>query len=360
MTLYIGLDVHSKQTVYCCQDEAGNVLATGRVPTAADGFGLMLDQCGAPADTPIALETGNQAAWVYRVLEGYAMAPVVIEAGEVRAKARRKKQKTDERDAFEICDGLRRQIYTKIVWIASAEVQTLREILSRRRAFVKICTSQVNSAKFILRSNGFQTASVRLDTEGGWQAMLTEPTYALLAEFLTMHARIWKQARETVGTLDAMLDEAMEPFEDTSELLQTVPGVGPITAAAFIAGIGDVSRFASSAHVASYLGLVPSTYDSGDRQRHGTITKEGNPTLRAYLCEAAHQARRIGNPLNPYYRTLTPKKGLKRAIVAIAHRLARILYQIWKTGNAFDLSKLNVRFEDKKVSKHYLYHLEKT
>jgi transposase len=163
-----------------------------------------------------------------------------------------------------------------------------------------------------------------------------------MREFIAMHERIWLEVRECIKKLEAQIDDALEPFRDAAELLQTVPGVGPVTAAAFVAAIGDPHRFPTSAHVASYIGLVPSTYDSGESKRGGRITKEGNGALRSCLCECAHQARRESNPLNPYYRRILAQKGYKRAVVAVAHRLARILYQIWKKKEAFDVNKLNV------------------
>jgi transposase len=147
MKMYIGIDVHCKETVYLAEDERGKVVGEGRVVTSLEGFGEMLDSLHAPKGTKIGLETGIQAWWVSRLLSGLEMEPVVIEAGEVRRKARRTNQKSDRRDAFDICEGLRRGVYTSLVYVPDAAVLRLRRTLSRRRHFVKVSTMQVNGAK---------------------------------------------------------------------------------------------------------------------------------------------------------------------------------------------------------------------
>jgi transposase len=138
------------------------------------------------------------------------------------------------------------------------------------------------------------------------------------------------------------LAEALEPFKEDFLRLQSAPGVGPVVAATYLAVIATPERFPTSSHVASYLGLVPSTYDSGERERHGRITKQGSTELRAVLCEAAHRAADPHHPLNPYFVKVVAKGGYRRAIVAVAHRLARILFQMWKKKEDFDVTKLGV------------------
>jgi transposase len=124
--------------------------------------------------------------------------------------------------------------------------------------------------------------------------------------------------------------------------LMSIPGVGLVTAATYVATLGTVDRFPSSNHVVSYLGLAPSMYDSGDVERHGHITKAGSSQLRALLCEVAQQAARSTHPLNPYFRRLAARSGYKKAAIAIAQRLARIMYRMWRNGERFDVAKLNI------------------
>ncbi len=113
-------------------------------------------------------------------------------------------------------------------------------------------------------------------------------------------------------------------------------------AATILAVFSDVARFPSAKHAASYAGLVPATYHSGDREAYGAITKRGSGELRAMLCEAAHHASRRHHPLNPYFAKLCAKRGYKLAAIAVAHRLARIVFAMLRDGTAFDVRKLNV------------------
>ena len=135
MELYIGLDVHSKQTVYVAQDEGGDVVAQGKVDTTAEEFCQLMETLRGPKGTKIGLETGTQSMWVARLLSSIWM-----------ESRRRRDQKCDSRDAFELCDGLRRGLYTSIVYVPDAATLRLRQILSRRRHFVKVCTGQINAA----------------------------------------------------------------------------------------------------------------------------------------------------------------------------------------------------------------------
>jgi hypothetical protein len=95
-------------------------------------------------------------------------------------------------------------------------------------------------------------------------------------------------------------------------------------------------------HDASYAGLVPATCQSGQRDAHGRITKRGAAELRAMLCEAVHHASRPTHPLRPYFAQLCARRGYKMAVVAVAHRLARIRFAMWRDGNDFDVGKLAV------------------
>jgi transposase len=359
MKQYIGLDVHSKQTVYVAQDEGGKVVAEGKVATTAEGFCELLEKLEVPKGTKIGLETGTQAMWVARLLSGLGMESIVIDAREVRQKARRIGQKCDSRDAFELCDGLRRGLYTSIVYVPDAATLRLRQILSRRRHFVKVCTGQINAAKFLLRSVGLGQEAKGLTTLRAWEQLLRRPAIKSLRHHLAMHADLWGLAQEKVGLLEKELQEALEPFEATMRQLQTAPGVGTITAATYMAVLATPQRFPDSGRVASYIGLVPSTYDTGDRRCHGHITGRGSRELRAMLCEAAQHAARRQNPLNPYWARICTKQGYKKAVVAIAHRLARILYQMWRKRESFDVTKLNVVAERRRYSKIYYWRMRK-
>lgn len=343
MRRYVGLDAHSKTCVYVIQDEDGRQLGEGRVPTTVEGLAALGTHHALPAGTKVALESGTMAFFVARRLTRLGFEPVVVDAHEVRAKASRPNQKSDRRDARELCEGLRRGIYRSIVHVPPEAIERLRETLGRRRHFVRLKTMQINAAKRLLRTAGMATSGRSLTTESAWQKLLGAVAIdPHLEAFCRAHHAVWRCAHEQVLVLEASLEAQGEPYRRDLERLQTVPGVGRIVALTTLAVFSDVRRFPSAKHVASYAGLVASTYDSGESVRHGRITRRGSDELRSMLCEAAHHAGRPGSPFHPYFTSLLVRRGYKMAVVALAHRLIRILYSMLRHGRDFDITRLAV------------------
>jgi transposase len=355
--VYIGMDVHSKSNYVVVQNAAGDVIKEGSIPATSEEIKAFLMGIGngrMPEDAKIGFESGQQAMWMSKYIGSLGMEPIIIDAREVRRKTRRDGQKSDRRDAYEICDGIRRGIYSSIVYVPEDRILKLRSILMRRRHFVRVCTGEINAAKYQLRAVGLSTSSVPLDTETGWKKMLKKFEQEPFIDYSVMHSEVWKMAAGKIKELEAELREALEPFKEVLEILTSVPGVGLLTAATYIAVIATPKRFPDSSRVVSYAGLATSTYDSGETERHGHITRRGSAELRSMLCEAAQQARNPRNPLNPFFVRVCAKSGYKRAIISVAHRLARVLYQMWKRMERFDARKLNLECgEYQKIRKSY-------
>lgn len=353
MQRYVGLDVHSKNSVYAIQDEKGQLVGEGSVPTTPEGFQLMHKRYALPEGTPVALESGTVSFTVARRLSRLGLVPRVIDAHEVRQKALRPNQKSDRRDALELCEGLRRDLYRTSVHVPPEPIERLRETLGRRRHFVRIKTMQVNAVKRLLRASGLPISARYLSTPVAWDKFLRAlDVDPMLLELCRPHRAVWLCAHEQIAVLEASLAEQREPFRAELDRLQTVPGVGPIVATTVLAVFSDVHRFPSAKHAASYAGLVASTYDSGDRVQHGHITRRGSVEMRSMLCEAAHHAHRATNPFHPYFTSMCARRGYKMAVVAVAHRICRILYAMLRHEKDFDIGRLGVEqghFETKVV-----------
>jgi transposase len=292
MPRYVGLDAHSKKCVYVIQDEHGKVQGEGDVPTTLEGLQLLRARHQVPEGTGVALESGTMAFLVARRLQRLGLAPVVIDAREVRSKALRPNQKSDRRDAMELCEGLRRGSYRSVVHVPPEPIERLRETLSRRRHFVRLKTMQVNAAKRLLRTAGLHSLGRSLGTDTAWGKLLARLSIdPALQSFCTAHHAVWQCAQEQVAALERSLQEQRALFQEDFDRLQTVPGVGPIVALTVLAAFSDVRRFPSAKHAASYAGLVASTFNSGERVQHGRITRRGSTELRSMLSEAAHHAR---------------------------------------------------------------------
>jgi transposase len=356
MERYVGIDAHSKKCVYVIQDEDGKIVGEGSVATSVDGLMTMRDKHKLAAGTRVALESGTMAFFVARRLKQLGLDPLVVDAHEVRSKALRPNQKSDRRDAIELCEGLRRNSYRSIVHVPPVEIEQLRETLGRRRHFVRLKTMQVNAVKRLLRASGQHELQRALGSEAAWTKLLNLVSIdPALYAFCTAHHAVWRCAHDQVVTLEKSLDVQQEPFQQQLNRLQTVPGVGRIVSLTVLAVFSDVKRFPTSKHAASYAGLVASTYDSGERVQHGHITRRGSSELRSMLCEAAHHAGRENSPFKPYFGGLCVRRGYKMAVVAVAHRLCRIMYSMLRKGTDFDLSKLGIEqghFEHKSVRKY--------
>jgi len=340
---YVGLDVHSKQSTFVIEDEAGKVIAQGEVPTTPAGFARLQATHSLAPGTQVALETGTVAFYAARELARVGLRPVVIDAHEVRVKAHRPRQKSDRRDAFELCEGLRRGLYRAIVHVPPAPIGALRETLSRRRHFVAVRVAEVNAAKRLLRAAGLGHLTKSLGTDTAWAKLLAAlATEVALRPYVVQHHALWRCAQEQIAALEETLAAQPTPIATVAARLQTVPGVGPIVALTTVAVFSDPHRFPNAKHAASYAGLVPSTDQSGDRDTHGHITKRGSAALRTMLCEAAHHAQRPTHPLHPYFARLCAQRGYKMAVVAVAHRLCRILFALLRDGAEFDIAKLAI------------------
>jgi len=154
-----------------------------------------------------------------------------------------------------------------------------------------------------------------------------------IAELLKSFELLHEQQRAMYRKLQKQTRE-----NELTKQLQTIPGVGPATAAAFVATIDDPNRFPDAEKVAAYIGLTPSVYQSGETEYRGRITKTGDKLLRWLLVEAAHiLLTRSGTPceLRTWGLKLQETKGAGKARVAVARRLSGVMWKMWKDGSMF-------------------------
>lgn len=344
MTFIAGIDVHSKSCSFCIQKpNSEKVIASGEFETSSEAIRDFVRKNKLLPGTRVGLETGTTTIFVVRELAKAGLVPVVIDAREVRRKARRTRQKDDARDAFEICDGLRRDIYVSKVVMPEGDIQRIRDLLTLRTHFVRLRSAEVLSLKSALRKQGFGRLNVRLRNEKAFETLAKIPELnSELRDRIQAHQRMFVAANNEVILLDKQLRELSQNFAEQIECLKTVPGVGALVSLTCLAYYNNPSRFKNAKHAASYAGLVPTTYHSAERERFGHITKEGPRPLRTMLVEAAQHARRKTHPLHKQYIRLAIRKGHNIAIVAMAHRLARICWALLRDQKPFD-ARLIVR-----------------
>jgi len=276
----------------------------------------------------VGMEASGHARWFERLLAELGFELWIGHPGAVRAAAPRK-QKTDARDAEHLLQLLLSGQLAKMrVWVPTAEQRDLRQLVLHRHRLVQMRTRVKNQLRSVALNEGIGRKP------GLWSRKGQEQFRGLVLPAWTERRR--QDNLELLGELEQRtlpLDQAVgEQAGQRPEVarLMSHPGVGPVTALAFVLTIGDPTRFACGKQVASYLGLIPSEYSSGGRQRLGHISKQGNALLRSLLVEAAHVAARVEPDLGRYYRRLAMKKHRSLAAVAVARKLALRLWWMWR------------------------------
>ncbi|MFW6109088.1 MAG: IS110 family transposase [archaeon] len=148
------------------------------------------------------------------------------------------------------------------------------------------------------------------------------------------YLRVMEPLREEINMLNRELKSMARDDKDV-KLLMTIPGIGYYIALLVKAEIGEISRFSSGNHLASYAGLVPSTHSSGGVTRHGRITKEGSRWLRWAMVEAALVHLRYDTPVTRFYRRVAERRGSKTARVAAARKLLTVCYSVLKNQRPY-------------------------
>lgn len=270
----------------------------------------------------VGVEACGNSQWFIELLERLGHEVWIGDAAQIRASYVRK-QKTDRRDAGHILTLLMEGRFPRL-WVPTAGQRDLRQLLIHRHKLVEIRTRVKNGLQHLAMNRGVQKHSRLWSARGracleqlplaGWSARRRE-------DLLKLHAQLDTQ----IGALDTAVEQAAADHPQ-AQLLMTQPGVGPITALAFVVTVGDVSRFAHSNQVASYLGLIPREHSSGGKQRLGAITKQGNRFMRQLLVEAVQTTCRKDEGFRKQYQARCHHKPKGLAKVAAARRLAVRLY----------------------------------
>ncbi|HEY8426097.1 MAG TPA: IS110 family transposase [Limnochordales bacterium] len=331
MRRYIGLDVH-RDYCYAHLLEAGQGEGRRlRFPNTAEGWADFVAQLG-PEDA-VALEVSSGAFRFYDILADRAGQVVVVDARVMRRLGSRKR-KTDRDDAKLLAERLALGTLPG-VWVPPAAIRELRALVNLRRQLVEQRSRWKNQIRAVLLRHGYRAPRglwrARRHLEQLWRLSLPEGERVWLAVAL-------EQLRSTTEHLRAVERDIAQRVRHCRPVRQLLSIVGfhIVAAATYYAYVGDPWRFASGKHVVSYAGLAPRVTQSGTVNRRGGISKEGPAVLRWALVEAAAMAARHGPPaLRTFYLRLRATKGHQVAVVAVAAKLARIAWTLWRTGQLF-------------------------
>lgn len=326
--IIIGVDFHPEYQEIASVDTDTGEYQEKRLahPKEAEEFYRSLSCVGQVVR--VGMEASGHGRWFERLLEGLGVELWRGDAEVIRAK-RGRKQKTDREDARHILKLLLKDDFPRI-WVPNWENRDLRQLLWHRHRMVQARTRVMNQLQAVALNEGLRCKKRLFRADGRQQ----------LESF---HLAPWasRRRRELLELLDrlnptiAELSQAVEREAEKcpeAQRLMSHPGVGALTALAFVLIIGETERFQCGKQIAAYLGLVPLEKSSGNRRRLGHITKQGSSIVRFLLVEAAQVTVRSLPEWRSKYVHLMMRRGRKTAKVAMARKLAVRLYWMWRKG----------------------------
>lgn len=335
MRYYVGLDVSLAETAICVLDADGIIVREGTAPSNPNDIAEWLDGLGLTFER-VGLEAGATAAWLYNGLKERSYPAICIDPRRLRAMTKTMPVKNDRNDARAIA-GCMRVGWFSIVHVKSNESQELRMLLNNRRTLQAKQIDIENEIRGTLRVFGIKLAG-RV-TAGPFERRVLdmigdEPRLAVMIKPMLI-AR--SALRQQCAVLHKMMLETVKKNE-TCRRLMTIPGVGAITAVTYLTTIDDPVRFERSRDVGAHLGLTPKKYASGEVDRNGGISKCGDVAMRTTLYQAG-LALLTRSKKNSAIRTwglaIVRRRGLRRAVVAVARKLAIVMHRVWSDGTEY-------------------------
>jgi len=322
---YYGLDIHKLSITYTCMNEQGQVLRRGQVATTPEAIREIVAPSGEQAW--VALEATRGWSYVYDTLEPLGVHLFLSHPKRVKAIASAK-VKTDAIDSATLAHLLRTRLLP-VSYAPPPPVRNWREMLRTRQGLVGMRSACRHRIHSILAKEGLIVPMSDLFGKKGRRWLAVQSLSA-------PHRQLVDLLSGQVGSITQAITEIEESLRHTlGELpvlarLMTVPGFGLLTAAAFLAEVGNVDRFPRARYLVSYLGLAPRVRASGGHVRTGSLTKEGPPLVRSYLVQAVQNATRSPGPCQDLYLRVRERSGAKSARVAVARKLAILAYLAWK------------------------------
>jgi transposase len=338
VTYFAGLDVSLEETAICVVDETGRIVRDARAASEPQELIAALRQVSLPLER-IGLEACSLTAWLHDEMRAVGLPAICIETRQANAAMKTMPNKTDRNDARALAQIMRTGWYRQ-VHVKSRQCRLWRSLLVARRTVLNEMRTIENVVRAILREAGIKLGTPSRaafadrvhELAGGDPVVmpLVEPLLRILITMLREFARLTKQVLDIVRQ------------EEVCRRLMGVPGVGPITALAFRATIDRPDRFRRSRDVGAHLGLTPARYQSGETDVQGKVSRCGDELTRTALYEAAHTLlvrSRKWSSLRVWGMKIAKHRGMARARVAVARKLAVILHRMWSDETEFRFGK---------------------
>lgn len=330
----IGMDLGDKKHQVCVLDKTGHILAEEEVTSTRAAMTSFFKQYRGAV---VALEAGTHSRWVSQSAAAEGLEVLVGNARKLRM-IWQSRQKSDTRDAVMLARIARMDPELLCpIRHRGERAQMDLEIIRARDLLVRERTRMVNHVRSVVKNTGERLAASSA-AAFGHKAKIPEALNEALKPILEMI----RELTQKIHAYDLMVKEAVASKYPETERLRQVGGVGPLTALAYVLTLEEPARFAKSRMVGAYLGLVPRLDQSGQIDKQLRITKHGNGYLRRLLVGCAHY---ILGPFGPDCDLRTfglklmqrgGKNAKKRAVVAVARKLAVLLHALWRSGQQYE------------------------
>jgi transposase len=333
MAHFVGLDVSVKETSVCVVDDAGKVILEQKVLTEPDTIIALLTSLGVTYGR-IGIEAGPLSQWLVNALTAAELPVICVETRHMKALLTAQQiNKTDRNDARGIAQMMRVGLF-KPVHVKTLVAQEQRMLLTSRKLLQRKLLDVESDLRGTLRNFGLKVGVV-----GGsrYEARVRE----LVEGFPRLAVIVEPLLSQQFAVLHKMLLD-MVRADPVCRRLMTAPGVGAVVALTYRATVDQPQRFVHSRAVGAHVGLTPKRYQSGEIDYDGGVSKCGDALLRTMLYEAAHVLLTRGAKwswLKAWGVRVAQRRGMRRAIVAVARRLAVVLHRMWVDGSEFRWSK---------------------
>jgi transposase len=347
MSLFAGLDISVKTTAICVLDANGRVLLETMVDSAPEAIAGRLHEFGQPFER-IGLEAGPLSQWIYAGLVDVGLAAICVETRHMHAALSARINKTDRNDARGIAQMMRVGLF-KAVHVKTPASQHRRLLLTSRKLLQRKIYDIENDLRGSLRNFGLKVGVVgKIKFEDRIRELVADHSFvaAIVAPLLEARAAL----RAQFAKLHRMLLDLVQ-VDPVCRRLMSAPGVGPIVALTFRTCVDNPARFSRSKCVGAHYGLTPRIYQSGEISRTGRISRSGDVMLRSSLYEAALVVLTgpgRWNPLKAWGIAVARRRGMQKAMVAVARKLAVILHRMWRDDTDFRWSAATTNHKGKR------------
>jgi transposase len=330
---YGAIDLHKKESQIRIVTDEGDTIDR-RISTRRESFTMLF---GGQPPMRVLLEASTESEWVACHLEGLGHHVIVADPNYAAMYGGRSRRiKTDLRDVAALTIACAHGTYRAIHRRSPAR-RRLQAALNVRETVVQTRGGLISMIRAMTRAEGLRIPSGDADSFVVRLAKVSM-TPSLTDTIEPLRAVI-QCLTEQLRRIDAHI-AADATGDPTIARLMTFPAIGPVTASAFVAAVDDVTRFQHAGQVANYFGLVPSEYSSGEQQRRGHVVRSAHPRVQSLLVQAAWRLRLSKRSetaaLRRWAEQVARRRGARIAVVALARRIARILYALWRDSCPYD------------------------